>query len=155
MSAQAQLSKASYFKKNSTTLMQTGIRTAHFSLFPVGSISLFSDNIRFKTSNILSVWGYFLPILLLSTCYIWRIAPFFFHIYVFPTDREILKVKSHILHSVISYSIVCHGTLPGNSCWVDEWMKEWQKLESRDRWVTRQTGKEDYKTQVRLTGKVV
>lgn len=124
MSAQAQLSKASYFKKNSTTLMQTGIRTAHFSLFPVGSISLFSDNIRFKTSNILSVWGYFLPILLLSTCYIWRIAPFFFFIFMF-SQLIVRSLRSRVTSCTPLFLTALFVMVPSQEI-VVEWMNEWK-----------------------------
>lgn len=125
MSAQAQLSKASYSKKNSATLMQTGVRTAYFSLFPVGSTSAYSDNIGSKPSDSLSVQGHFLPVLLLNACWIAALLLFPPYLcFVFATAYEICKVKGHILSSVISCRVVF--VVVNSQEIVAEWTNEWK-----------------------------
>lgn len=97
MSADAQLSKASYFKANSATLSREGCWTAGVN-FSIGSTSCTSMS---DSKVEISFWSHPpLPLLLLNTCYVVNSLIFCLHVYVlFPqSDHRLLKVKGQVLH---------------------------------------------------------
>lgn len=122
MSAEAKLSKASYFKENSATSCRQGARTAQFSLFPIGSTSLYSAP-NAKTCNLLLVQRPLLLVLLLNPGYIAALLLFFIFMLCFPRSWVPLG-RGHILYSVISCRVIF--VLVNLQEIVFEWMNEWK-----------------------------